>query len=80
LNNRSMSIAATRAIFICAAASLLSSYVLPANAAVDRSRVQTGVAHTGVVGFLKGGRPGPTVAMRAMTQVVLDYLESKEAR
>ncbi len=27
--------------------------------------VQTGVAHTGVVGFLKGGRPGPTVALRA---------------
>src|SRR5258707_13888590 len=27
--------------------------------------VQTGVAHTGVVGFLKGGRPGPTVAIRA---------------
>jgi amidohydrolase len=27
--------------------------------------VQTGVAHTGVVGFLKGGLPGPTVAIRA---------------
>lgn len=27
--------------------------------------VQTGVAHTGVVGLLKGGRPGPTVAIRA---------------
>ena len=27
--------------------------------------VQTGVAHTGVVGILKGGRPGPTVALRA---------------
>jgi amidohydrolase len=27
--------------------------------------VQTGVAHTGVVGFLKGGHPGPTVAIRA---------------
>ena len=27
--------------------------------------VQTGIAHTGVVGFLKGGRPGPTVAIRA---------------
>lgn len=27
--------------------------------------VQTGVAHTGVVGLLKGGRPGPTVALRA---------------
>jgi amidohydrolase len=27
--------------------------------------VQTGVAHTGVVGVLKGGRPGPVVALRA---------------
>ncbi|MEO7648710.1 MAG: amidohydrolase [Gemmatimonadaceae bacterium] len=27
--------------------------------------VQTGVAHTGVVGVLRGGRPGPTVALRA---------------
>jgi len=27
--------------------------------------VQTGVAHTGVVGVLRGGRPGPTVAVRA---------------
>jgi amidohydrolase len=27
--------------------------------------VETGVAHTGVVGFLKGGLPGPTVAVRA---------------
>ena len=27
--------------------------------------VQTGVAHTGVVALLKGGRPGPTVAVRA---------------
>ncbi len=27
--------------------------------------VQTGVAHTGVVGILKGGRPGPVVALRA---------------
>ncbi|MDE2370001.1 MAG: amidohydrolase [Burkholderiales bacterium] len=27
--------------------------------------VQTGVAHTGVVGLLKGGRPGPVVALRA---------------
>jgi amidohydrolase len=27
--------------------------------------VQTGIAHTGVVGFLKGGHPGPTVALRA---------------
>jgi amidohydrolase len=27
--------------------------------------VQTGVAHTGVVGLLKGGLPGPTVAVRA---------------
>jgi amidohydrolase len=27
--------------------------------------VQTGVAHTGVVALLRGGRPGPTVALRA---------------
>lgn len=27
--------------------------------------VRTGIAHTGVVGVLKGGRPGPTVALRA---------------
>jgi amidohydrolase len=27
--------------------------------------VQTGVAHTGVVGLLRGGRPGPVVALRA---------------
>lgn len=28
-------------------------------------QVETGVAHTGVVGVLKGGRPGPVVALRA---------------
>jgi len=27
--------------------------------------VQTGVAHTGVVGLLKGGKPGKVVALRA---------------
>ncbi len=27
--------------------------------------VRTGIAHTGVVGILRGGRPGPTVALRA---------------
>jgi amidohydrolase len=27
--------------------------------------VRTGVAHTGVIGILNGGRPGPTVALRA---------------
>jgi amidohydrolase len=27
--------------------------------------VKTGVAHTGVVGVLRGGKPGPTVALRA---------------
>ncbi len=26
---------------------------------------ETGIAHTGVVGFIKGGQPGPTVALRA---------------
>jgi amidohydrolase len=27
--------------------------------------VKTGIAHTGVVGFLRGGKPGPTLALRA---------------
>lgn len=27
--------------------------------------VKTGIAHTGVVGILRGGRPGPTIALRA---------------
>ena len=27
--------------------------------------VKTGIAHTGVVGVLKGGKPGPTIALRA---------------
>ena len=27
--------------------------------------VQTGVAHTGVVGVLEGGKPGPVIALRA---------------
>ncbi len=27
--------------------------------------VQTGIAHTGVVGILRGGKPGPTIALRA---------------
>jgi amidohydrolase len=27
--------------------------------------VETGIAHTGVAGFLKGGLPGPTIALRA---------------
>jgi amidohydrolase len=27
--------------------------------------VRTGIAHTGVVGVLKGGKPGPTIALRA---------------
>src|SRR5690606_27710439 len=27
--------------------------------------VATGIAHTGVVGTLRGGRPGPTIALRA---------------
>ncbi|WP_445362626.1 amidohydrolase [Microbulbifer sp. ANSA003] len=27
--------------------------------------VETGIAHTGLVGFLRGGKPGPTVALRA---------------
>ena len=28
-------------------------------------KVQTGVAHTGVIGLLEGGKPGPVVALRA---------------
>ena len=27
--------------------------------------VKTGIAHTGVVGILRGGKPGPTIALRA---------------
>ena len=27
--------------------------------------VETGIAHTGVIGLLKGGKPGPTIALRA---------------
>jgi len=27
--------------------------------------VETGIAHTGVVGILRGGKPGPTIALRA---------------
>jgi len=33
--------------------------------ALGFDEVQTGVAHTGVVGILRGGRPGPVVALRA---------------
>jgi amidohydrolase len=32
---------------------------------LDFEEVRTGVAHTGVVGVLRGGRPGPVVAVRA---------------
>jgi metal-dependent amidase/aminoacylase/carboxypeptidase family protein len=28
-------------------------------------KVKTGIAHTGVVGLLEGGRPGPVVGLRA---------------
>ena len=42
--------------------------------------VQTGIAHTGVVGFLEAGRPGPTVAIRAdMGTMLLEKCEA-EAR
>ena len=27
--------------------------------------IETGIAYTGVVGIIKGGKPGPTVALRA---------------
>ena len=30
-------------------------------------QVETGVAYTGVVGVLKGGKPGPTIALRAQS-------------
>lgn len=33
--------------------------------ALDFDEVQTGIAHTGVVGTLVGGRPGPVIALRA---------------
>ena len=33
--------------------------------ALDFDEVQTGIAHTGVVGTLRGGKPGPVVALRA---------------
>lgn len=32
---------------------------------LDFDRVETGVAHTGVVGTLVGGKPGPVIALRA---------------
>ncbi len=32
---------------------------------LDLDEVRTGIAHTGVVGVLRGGRPGPVVAVRA---------------
>lgn len=32
---------------------------------LDFDSVETGIAHTGVVGILRGGRPGPVVALRA---------------
>ena len=33
--------------------------------ALEFDEVHTGIAHTGVVGILRGGRPGPVVAVRA---------------
>ena len=33
--------------------------------ALGLDEVRTGVAHTGVIGLLKGGLPGPTIALRA---------------
>lgn len=32
---------------------------------LDLDSVRTGIAHTGVVGILKGGKPGPVLALRA---------------
>lgn len=33
--------------------------------ALDFDEVKTGIAHTGVVGTLRGGKPGPVIALRA---------------
>jgi len=33
--------------------------------ALGFDKVETGIAHTGVVGILKGGKPGPVIALRA---------------
>ncbi len=33
--------------------------------ALRLDEVRTGVAHTGVVGILRGGQPGPVIALRA---------------
>ena len=32
---------------------------------LDLDSVETGIAHTGVIGTLKGGKPGPVIALRA---------------
>ncbi len=49
--------------------------------------VKTGVAHTGVVGFLKGDFPGPTIALRAdmdalpvTEQVDLEFASKEQAQ
>ena len=49
--------------------------------------VKTGVAHTGVVGFLKGDLPGPTIALRAdmdalpvTEQVDLEFASKQQAQ
>ena len=57
------------AIFIAIRNSAIASSArrrkLPPSCRAFGLEVRTGIAHTGVVGVLRGGKPGPTVALRA---------------